>query len=374
MTGHPPRRTALAILVLPVLLVGLGGTAAPAGANPGTLSPGALAAGADHECVVPGGGTPHVAWASLHNPVLSYPDAAAKDEAVVWTGGRWHMLFSYVTHDTALPGGVRWDVATATSPDLAHWSAPRPWPAQAGTVGVASPDGVRDPAGGFVVTYQSNPSAGGQDKVFYRTSPDLEHWSAPHPLAPRLAPQAQDRQIDAALAFTGHGLVLAYKASVGTGPQHFVIAYARSGSLRGPWRLVGRPDISLYGDTVENYELVHAAGAWRLVATSNTLDQPWIFRLDGAPSDPASWLHWSAGRELAVPSQPWDTGTGTSSVGYEAANAAFLCDARSAGGYSYLFYAGSSELTQFDGWGHAAVGVARSRDLVHWQVPPPASG
>ena len=57
--------------------------------------------------------------------------------------------------------------------------------------------------------------------------------------------------------------------------------------------------------------------------------------------------------------------------GYEHANSAFLCDASAlAGGYYYLFYAGSNELTRFDGWGHAKIGVARSTDLVHWQVPP----
>lgn len=374
----PPRLSRLVGAAVLVLLAGVAagtvgpGTGALAGTASHPLSAAQLAAGADHACVVPGSGTPDVTWSALRNPVLSYPDAAAKDEALVWAGGRWHMLFSYVTHDAASPGGVRWDVATATSADLAHWSAPDPWPAQPGTLGVASPDVVRDPAGDFVVTYQSNPSASGQDKLYYRTSPDLEHWSAPRPLAHQLAPQADDRQIDGALAFTGHGLVLAYKASVGTGPQHFVIAWSPSGSPQGPWRAVGRPDISLYGSTIENYELVSAGGRWHLVATSNNLDQPWIFQLDGNPADPSSWLHWSGGRELAVPTQPWDSGPGISSVSYEAANSVFLCNARAATGYYYLVYAGSSELTDFDGWGHAAVGIARSTDLVHWQVPPPA--
>jgi hypothetical protein len=338
----------------------------------GDLTKSQLTAGADHECVVPGGGTPTVAWSSLRNPVLSYPNAAAKDEALVWADGRWHMLFSYVVDDPTAPGGVRWDIATATSTDLVHWSAPDPWPAQPGTLGVASPDVVRDRAGGFVVTFQSNPEARGQDKLYYRTSPDLAHFSAAHPLALRLAPSPEDRQIDGAFAFTGHGLILAYKTSTGTGPQHFVIAWSPSGSPAGPWRLVGQPHISLYGSTVENYELLSVAGRWRLVATSDNLDQPWIYELDGNPADPSSWLHWSGGRELDVPAEPWDSGTGVSSVDFEAANSAFLCDARSSTGYYYLLYAGSSELTQFDGWGHAAVGIARSTDLLHWQVPPAA--
>jgi len=342
------------------------------GSHVASLTPTELAAGADHDCVVPGSGRPRVDWSALHNPVLSYPDAGAKDEALVWDRGRWHMLFSYMTHDSRAPGGVYWDVATATSTDLVHWSAPAPWPAQPGTLGVASPDIVREPSGQFVVTYQSNPPASGQDKIYYRTSADLVHWSPPHPLAHDLAPHLDQRQLDGALAFTGHGVIVGYKASTGNGAQHFVVAWSPSGSLAGPWRLIGRPDITLYDNTVENYEFVSAGHHWQLIATSNILTQPWIFELDGNPDTPTSWLHWNGGRQLSVPIQPWDHGSGISGVGYEEANAAFLCNARAADGYYYLLYAGSSTLTEFGGWGHASIGIARSTDLIHWQVPPPA--
>jgi hypothetical protein len=328
-----------------------------------------LADGADHACIVGAGSAPRVNWSALTNPVLSYPHAGAKDEAIVWSGGRWHMLFSYLTLDPSAPGGVHWGIASATSTDLVHWSAPDPWPSQAGTVGVASPDVVRTPAGRFVVTYQSNPAGSGQDKIYYRTSSDLEHFSSPHPLAPSLAPAGNDRQIDAALAFTGHGVILGFKANAVDSAQHFEVAISRSGSLSGPWTLIGRPDISIYNDTVENYEFVSVDGHWDLLATSNQLDQPWLFRLDGDPATAVSWLHWSTARELEVPSQPWDSGQGLTGVNYEHDNSAFLCDARSTDGYYYLLYAGSDTLAPFGGWGHAAVGIARSSDLVHWQVP-----
>lgn len=316
-----------------------------------------------------GPGTPAVAWSRLSDPILSEPDAGVKDQAIVWAGGRWHMLFSEVTDDAALRGGVRWNVASATSTDLLEWSKPVPWPAQPGVIGVASPDIVRSPTGTFVATYDSGPgeAGGGQSKLYYRTSVDLTHWSVPHRLARSLAPGASDRMIDPALAWTGHGLILGYKS--GTAHQHFEIAWSRSGSLAGPWVSVGRPDISLYGDTVENFEFLTVGGRWRLVATSNLLDQPWMFALAGNPDVPASWLHWTSGTELHIPGQAWDTGTGISSVGYEHANSVFLCDAHARGGYYYATYAGSDELTQFGGWGHAKIGIARSTDLVHWQVP-----
>jgi hypothetical protein len=149
------------------------------------------------------------------------------------------------------------------------------------------------------------------------------------------------------------------------------MARSTTGSIRGPWVLVGRPDITVNGDTIEIYEFLMLAGRWRLVATSNTLDQPWLFTLAGDPRTATGWLRWTGGYQLVVPSQSFDTGAGISSVSFEHANSAFLCDASSGSGRHsyYLFYAGSTELSRFGGWGHAEIGVARSTDLIHWQVP-----
>ncbi|HXQ76258.1 MAG TPA: hypothetical protein VN791_07155 [Acidimicrobiales bacterium] len=362
--------TARGALVLGALVLGAAGCATrPAAPTAAPVVP----PGADHACVVPGSGVPSVAWSRLTNPVLSEPHAGVKDQALIWARGRWHMLFSDVTDDAHLPGGVRWGIGTSTSTDLVHWSPPVLWPRQRGVIGVVSPDIVRSPTGTFVVTYDSGPGevGGGQAKLYYRTSADLRTWSAPHQLAPSLHPAPAQRMIDPALAWTGHGLILGYKDGppTTTGAQHFEIAWSRSGSVAGPWVSVGRPDISLYGDTVENLEFLTLDGRWALVATSNTFDQPWLFSLVGNPGDPASWLHWTAGSELQIPARAWDSGPGLSSVNYERANSVFLCDARAADGYYYATYAGSTELTAFDGWGHARIGIARSTDLVHWQVP-----
>ena len=70
---------------------------------------------------------------------------------------------------------------------------------------------------------------------------------------------------------------------------------------------------------------------------------------------------------MSVPSQAFDSGTGVSSVGYEHANSAFLCVGPA--GEDYLTYAGSTELTR-SAAGAMRVGLARSTDLVHWDVPP----
>ena len=361
---RPVRRPALAAAALVAAAAGCGGGAGPASSTSAVASP-----PADHACIVPGSPGPSVDWAGLHNPILGYPDAAVKDQALVWAGGTWHMLFSYVTGDSPVAGQEQWDIAAAESPDLSHWSAPAPWSEQAG--GMASPDVVRAPDGTFVATYDAPPgeSGAGQAKLYYRTSADLVHWSGPQRLAPGLHPDPGVRLIDAALAWTPGGLALAYKVGTTSQAQAFEIAWSRSGTLAGPWSVVGRPDIRAYGDTFENYELVGVHGTWHLVATSNMFDRPWLFTLSGNPASPSSWLHWVGGRELEIPAEPWNSAAGVTGADYEHANSAFLCE-DSADGYEYLTYAGSTELTRFGGWGHAQVGIARSRDLVHWSVPP----
>lgn len=325
----------------------MAGVASPLSASATTVAP-----GQDHACIVGAPPAHGVDWGALHNPVLAFPVHGVKDQALQWSGGEWHMLFSYMTALRTAPH-VRFDVAVSSSPDLVRWSSP-----EVIAVNAASPDIVREPSGQFVVTYQTT-----GDQLEYRTSADgrLDRWSGAHTLGHGLA----HRMIDAALAFTGHGVILGFKAGAQT--QHFEIAWARS--LTRPFRLVGRADISIYNDTVENYEFLTVGGQWHLVATSNTLDQPFIFTLaPGDPALPSTWLRWSSGRQLQIPVQPFDTGRGITSVNFEHANSAFLCVGPA--GEDYLTYAASTELTRFGGWGHARIGIARSDDLTTWQVPP----
>lgn len=319
-------------------------------AGPGLAGGATVAPGQDHACIV---GTPptSIDWSALTNPILSYRTVGVKDQALQWSAGAWHMLYSDMSAIKDAPH-VHFSVAVSSSPDLQHWTSPKVIAGNA-----ASPDIVRSPSGTFIVTYQTPRG------LAYRTSANasLQSWSAAHPLGRGLA----HRMIDAALAFTAHGVILGFKA--GTTTQHFEIAWAPS--LSGTFHLVGQPDIMVYDDTVENYEFLTVDGAWHLVATSNTLDQPFIFTLGpGDPATPSTWLHWSAGHQLSVPSETFNSGEGISSVGYEHANSAFLCVGPA--GEDYLTYAGSTELSQFGGWGHARIGLARSTDLVRWDVPP----
>ena len=311
-------------------------------------------------------GSPPIAWSRLRNPILRSPDRALKDPAIVWGAGRWQALFSSVD-----PAG-RWRIGTATSSDLARWSTPGELPHDPAVEGEASPDVGPRPDGSFVVTYQSfvHDANGGQAKLYYRTTTDFRTYTPPRPLGRELHPGSPDRMIDAALAWTPAGLLLGYKFGPPDGVQAFEIARSTTGSLDGPWQLIGRPDISVFADTIENYQFLHLGNGWQLLATSNRFDRPFLFTLAGDPSTAAGWLHWSPGRELRIPQERWNPGRGTTGVTYEHANGAFLIDRQPVADRYYLVYADASEVTRFGGAGHDQLGVARSTDTVHWSVPP----
>jgi hypothetical protein len=309
---------------------------------------------------------PTIPWSQLHNPLLAYPDRALKDPALIWSDHRWVALFSQIGVD------AHWTLGLATSVDLRHWSPPTTLPHDPTVEGDASPDVVPAPDGTYVVTDQSfvHDAGGGQAKLYYRTTRDFRAFSAPRPLAHALHPGPGDRMIDAALAFTPAGLLLGYKVGGADGAQAFEIARSTTGSLDGPWTLVGRPQINVLGDTIENYQFFALSGRWQLLATSNRFDHPYLFQLAGNPRDPRGWLRWSSGRPLQVPQEPWNQGRGTTGVSYEHANGAFLVNRGPVNGRFYLIYADASELTSFAGSGHDELALARSTDLRHWSVPP----
>jgi hypothetical protein len=304
----------------------------------------------------------------LHNPLYTEPDHAVKDPALVAIAGGWVVLFSQEDAN-----GV-WRVGIARSDDLTSWS-PSTLPHDPNTEGEASPDVVREPNGTYVVTYQSfvHDRAGGQAKLYARTTNDFRTFSAPIRLLANVLGASTDRLIDPALVYSPAGLLLGVKygtTDAGSG-QHFEIARSTTGTLAGPWVVVGKPDIKVYGDTIENYEFLTVGGRHALLATSNNLDRPELFQLAGAPADATGWLHWAPARELLVPQEAWNPGKGVTGSTFEHANCAFLVGGGARlGGFYYLIYGDSADLTTFRGAGHAQFGIARSTDLVHWSVPP----
>jgi len=307
---------------------------------------------------------PNVDWPHLHNPIVKSGDHAVKDAALVAVNGTWFAAFSAVD-----ARGV-WRIGIEHSTNLRTWSALTFMPHDTAVEGEASPDVVRAPSGDLVITYQSfvHDVDGGLAKLYYRTTSDFVHFSRAHQLLRPVFTGRSDRLIDPALAWTPAGLLLGFKTGEAT--QAFELARSTTGTLAGPWTLVGKPDIRVFGDTIENYQFIEIDGRWKLLATSNQLDRPYLFDLVGAATRPGGWLQWSAGRELVVPQEPWNPGRGITGSTYEHANCAYLVDRRSQDGHFYLVYEDASEMTSFGGQGHGALALARSTDLTHWSVPP----
>ncbi len=293
-------------------------------------------------------------WAALRNPILENEDRAIKDAFVVRHAHRWFLGYSEISDDP-----FRFRLGFASTPDLKTFERGETID-QPETGGLASPTVVRAPDGRFVMTYNSHTRDVGDalNKLYYRTSSDLVSWSPPTRIHVEGADADADRLIDAALAFTGAGAMLFFKLD-----QTAHVAHSASGSLDGPWRLLG--DVT--PGALENYQPIRIDGRWHLLATTiPLLHRPNLYRLDGDENDPASFRRWTLVRELAIEEQRWNTGR---PLLYERANAAFLTDAREEDGFFYLLYAGSTETRSFSGRGHAGLGLARSRDLVTWEVP-----
>ena len=308
-----------------------------------------------HACVEPGSeGGAGIPWGELRNPVYELPDAAVKDVAIRLVDGRWRLAFSHVREDP-----FRFRIGLASSEDLMSWSPVELWD-QPEVGGVASPDITRFRSGTYAITYNSHTrDVDGLNKMYVRTSLDFASWSPPRRLALEVRPRSSDRLIDAAVAHTANGLFLGYNHQ----EDRFEMAWSPDGSLDGPWRRVGVADTGPF----ENYQFFEIDGTWHVLGTTVPIHRTLLYRLDGPPDDPQSWLRWTLVREINVPGQDWNRPPG------EVHNAAYLCDARPLDGHWYLFYAGSTELDRFGGRGHAKMGIARSTDLVRWEVPPSRS-
>ncbi|MEM9070825.1 MAG: hypothetical protein AAGE52_20115 [Myxococcota bacterium] len=284
-----------------------------------------------------------IAWDDLANPIWTVPDRALKDVSVRHSEGTWHFYYSDIRDDP-----FRFRAGYATSVDLRSFTELAGWDDGDGVGGVASPDITRH-ADGYIAVYNSHTRDGdGFPKLYRRAAPSLGELSSAPPT--RILADNYDtlanRLIDSALAHTTEGLVLAFKHF-----QRFEIALAPSGSLGGPWTLLGAPDT----EPLENYQFFQLDGAWHLLGTNIPAHDPVLFRRGD------DWLSWTEVRTFDVPEEAWNT--------EERANAAFLCDARDADGFFYLFYAGSTELDRYEGRGHAKIGIARSPDLTTWEVP-----
>ncbi len=88
--------------------------------------------------------------------------------------------------------------------------------------------------------------------------------------------------------------------------------------------------------------------------------EPFMCTLAGVTTDLGTWTTWTRKTHLRVPFEAWNP--------IMHANSGAVHDWRGHDGFFYLSYAGAADGTSFELRGHGKIGLARSRDLVHWRV------
>jgi hypothetical protein len=300
-------------------------------------------------------GADFIDWKNLHNPVLSYPSWSIKDSAMAYRDGVFYVFFSAFYEDH---GQVRSHVVEVSTLDFKAYSQPifNFDGEEDGWLGMCSPD-VQRIGNRYVMTFNSwGDKPGKWNALFYKTSSDLTHWSKAAPLAAELT--AGKRVIDAAIAHSDGG----YYATWKEGQHGMQPRMAFANSLDGPFHFVnsGLPALLMQdgkddGLIHENYEFLEIDGRWRLLTTDYNPPSPRLYTLE----DPTDWLKWGQGYELKIPIESFNTDN--------IANAAALYDWRRQDGFFYLIYAGRTERTTYLHRGWNRLGLARSKDLIHWQ-------
>jgi hypothetical protein len=340
-----------------VALLTTGSGVAAAARSSAKKPPGAITGA--HDCIPRSRadrGDATIPWEQLRNPILEFDDHMIKDQTLRLIDGEWHLFYSE-RFEAPAPGGT----GHAVSTDLIDWvTTLRQFPEQ------GSPDITRAEDGRYLITAQRNDPSGSEvNQLVYQAATDPnDEWSPPAQLVEGAF--TDERIIDAALAHTKYGLFLLFKRGLHEDViQPISLAYSPSGSPDGPWEILGEPSLTF----AENFQFLVIGGKWHVLTTKIPVHVPTLYRLVGDPSDPPSWLKWKEVAKLEIPEESWNEGV-TPGITHETANSAHLCDARKLDGYWYLTYAGSTELDTFEGRGHAKIGIARSKDLKKWEVPP----
>jgi hypothetical protein len=319
--------------------------------------------------------THFVDWTAIRNPVLGLEDRAIKDQALVEHDGAFFVFASqrFEASDPNPPAPVVFRTA-----DFRAWEhLPWPWSETAeGPISAGSPDVVRID-GVWHATFQAEPPATVDPdarEIFHATSLDLLAWS---PVVSLTRGLVANPIIDGALARAGDGFLLVFKDRV---EQRTYVTRTPGAALDGTWlpplRAVAGSDDPVTG-FAENYQLVAIDGRQHAIATARDPEpvrcghpiydvytcshEPYLYDVPAAGPSLEGWTAWTRRRQLRVPYEAWNR--------FMHANTGFLSDWRSYDGFFYLSYAGSDDGDSFDLRGHGRVGLARSRDLVHWRVP-----
>ena len=292
------------------------------------------------------GFTQTIPWNKLKNPIYQHEGWSVKDATFAYNEADQHfyLFFSAFYFDE---GKERSHVVGVKTKDFITYSEPIiNWSGmEEGWTGMCSPNITLD-KDRLYITYNSwGDKPGKPNQLFYAVSDNLIHWKKHLPLASPITKEV--RAIDAAIYPYEDSIMLIWKKK--QTPQ---ISMAK-GYNSQKWNNHGSLNIGW----IENGQFIEIDGKLHLVGTVKKHLQK-IFEL----KHPDSLTQWIEKTEITVPEESFNTD--------ERVNAGFLFDNTKVDGYYYYIYAGRTESMSHAGRGDNKLGLARSKDLIEWSIPP----
>ena len=278
-------------------------------------------------------------------------DIWMRDPAVLKIDGIWHCFYTHIEKRDVQQGKIQPALGRIRSRDLTCWSDPEI--ILSGPEGFSSPGNVLKTPEGYVVCLQSYPVRPGelygsaQCRLWLMKSRDLVKFEKPVQASPggcRAQWAKSRRQIDPYLIFENDRYYMFYKTEG-------CIGVLQSSDLRdfeeyADKRPVLAPSDLPDGVTAENPCVIQTDGKYRMFFApcrpGRGIGTAWSDDL----------LQWKEVRYLDFPKEGWAPGGPTAPA---------VIDDREESGDWIMFYHGDTE-----GVHGGALGMARSKDLVHW--------
>jgi hypothetical protein len=310
--------------------------------------------------------TAFVDWATLRNPVLGFEDRMVKNQSIVFHDGAF-WIFTGQRYEPDFSGP--YERAAFRTPDFRSYETLADPDLTVTGGDLARLDGVW-----HLASNGPRPDPASGNDIHVATSPDLLAWTPRTNVTVGLWPNSI---IDGALVREAGFVFLVFKDRALQLPY---VTRSTGAALDGTWLPPARA-IAGFADPfygfAEAFHFLRIEGVLRVVGTGRDLElvrcghpvydvytcshEPFIYSLRGVTADLATWTTWTHRTQLRVPYESWNT--------FMHANSGHLADWREHDGFFYLSYSGSLDGTRFELRGHGKLGLARSRDLVHWRVP-----
>ena len=333
-------------------------------------------------------------WRLLRNPIYFKEGWSVKDACMVTRNDIFFIFFSAFYHER---GRERSHIIGIKTRDWKVFSEPflELDGRDGGWTGMCSPNITSVQHGNnqieYYMTFNSwghkHPN-GGKNSLFGMKSVDLEHWTKIFPIGRNI--NSTIPKIDIAVHPANGKFYLIWKemapnrnnwkvklkkSLLRNKKERFAYRKSRRWTMVGTTRdLAGDIDLIDGGRArfymedgqeskkiQENYQMLHIDGYWYLLSSDYSPKVASLYRMEKDGTRDEHWLTWINGYDLDIPIESFNTN--------HVANAPYIADWRRFDGHFYIIYAGRKENNSHAGRGNNKLGLARSDDLIHWEVP-----